>query len=87
MVKLLLQPLIENAVFHGLEKKIEGGRVKASIKREGEGFLRFVIEDNGCGIGEQELEELQQRIKKWKKGQLADRQPRSRQGKTRKRFL
>ncbi|MCI9532533.1 MAG: histidine kinase [Lachnospiraceae bacterium] len=78
MVKLLLQPLIENAVFHGLEKKIEGGRVKASIKREGEGFLRFVIEDNGCGIGEQELEELQQRIKEWKKraagGQAAKKQ-------------
>ncbi len=71
VIKLLLQPLIENAVFHGLEQKIEGGRVKASVRMEGAGYMRFVVEDNGCGIEEGKLRELQDRIRgalEWNKG-------------------
>lgn len=62
VIKLLLQPLIENAVFHGLEQKIEGGSVKASVRMEGKGYLRFVIEDDGCGIGQEKLNALRIQI-------------------------
>lgn len=62
VIKLLLQPLIENAVFHGLEQKIEGGSVKASVRMEGKGYLRFVVEDDGCGIEKQKLSALRTQI-------------------------
>ncbi|MBO5371250.1 MAG: sensor histidine kinase [Lachnospiraceae bacterium] len=50
VIKLMLQPLVENAVFHGLEQKVEGGEVLVSVERQGDKHLRFVVEDNGCGI-------------------------------------
>lgn len=50
VIKLMLQPLVENAVFHGLEKKIEDGEVTVSVKMQGEDHLLFIVEDNGCGI-------------------------------------
>ncbi|MCM3494619.1 ATP-binding protein [Paenibacillus sp. FSL M7-1455] len=46
---LLLQPLVENAIRHGIGHRIEGGTVKLSAF-EAEGEYRFVIEDNGVGI-------------------------------------
>lgn len=50
VIKLMLQPLVENAVFHGLEQKIDEGEVDVSIRRTGVSHMLFVIEDNGCGI-------------------------------------
>lgn len=50
VIKLMLQPLVENAVFHGLEQKLEDGEVKVSIHMHGEDHIMFVVEDNGCGI-------------------------------------
>jgi two-component sensor histidine kinase len=46
---LLLQPLLENAVRHGLAPVREGGRVSVSAHREG-GRLRLLIEDDGVGL-------------------------------------
>jgi len=49
ILKLLLQPLVENAIYHGLEPKVGKGSVKLTGKREGE-ILQFEIEDDGIGI-------------------------------------
>ena len=46
---LLLQPLVENAIKHGLEPKIEGGSVAVSVRREGENLVLDVI-DSGVGL-------------------------------------
>lgn len=59
MIKMLLQPIIENAVFHGLERKVGGGRVEASVTMPGKGRLRLVVEDNGCGMSKEALARLQ----------------------------
>jgi signal transduction histidine kinase len=45
---LLLQPLVENAVHHGLEPKVEGGRVRVRVRREGQ---RVIIEVSDDGLG------------------------------------
>jgi len=46
---LLIQPLIENAIKHGLEPKIEGGQIQLSIEKNAQGLLIQVV-DNGVGL-------------------------------------
>ena len=48
---MLVQPLVENAIKHGLEPRIEGGEISFSAEEEG-GILRFEISDTGLGFNE-----------------------------------
>ena len=48
---MLIQPLVENAIKHGLEPKVGGGRINISIDRKN-GILHIVIADTGEGISE-----------------------------------
>ena len=45
----LLQPLVENAVRHGIAQKVGGGRVEISAKRDGD-QLCLVVRDTGPGL-------------------------------------
>ena len=47
---LLLQPLVENAIRHGLEPKVGGGRIDVRARREG-GWLVLEVADTGVGLG------------------------------------
>lgn len=47
---LLLQPLVENAVKHGVEPKIEGGAIRVSASRVGS-MAELVVADTGLGFG------------------------------------
>lgn len=55
MIKLMLQPLVENAVFHGLEQQAEGGDIDVNITQNEPGRLKFVVADTGCGIPPERL--------------------------------
>lgn len=46
---LTLQPLIENAIIHGLEKKIDGGEIHVSGGREGDNIM-IIVTDTGVGV-------------------------------------
>ena len=48
---MLVQPLVENAIKHGLEPRIEGGEISFRAEEEG-GILRFEISDTGLGFNE-----------------------------------
>ncbi len=48
---MLLQPVVENAIRHGLEPRIEGGRIGLSARREGEKLV-LEVADTGTGFAE-----------------------------------
>ena len=45
---LLLQPLVENAIQHGLEPSVQGGSIVVRACREG-GFMKLEVQDTGVG--------------------------------------
>ena len=47
--KITLQPIIENAIMHGLDLMVEEGRIDVRVCREGEDIL-FCVRDNGVGM-------------------------------------
>jgi two-component system sensor histidine kinase LytS len=55
---LLIQPLVENAVKHGINKSIDGGVVEIHIKEEKD-FLRIAVVDNGVGMSKETLEKVE----------------------------
>jgi sensor histidine kinase YesM len=55
---LILQPLVENAIRHGLMSSLRGGTVKISVKKEADVVVSFAVEDNGCGMSEKKREEI-----------------------------
>jgi len=56
-LKLVLQPLIENSIVHGIEKKGEAGEISVTIKHE-DGKLISIVSDNGYGVDLEEIREL-----------------------------
>ncbi|GAB4208440.1 MAG: hypothetical protein Fur0019_14150 [Tibeticola sp.] len=46
---MLLQPLVENAIKHGIEPKVGGGRVDVRARRREDGGVEIVIDDTGLG--------------------------------------
>lgn len=57
MPPLMLQPLVENAVRHGVGQMPEGGRVDICIESLKQG-VRFTVKDNGAGMSPERLEEI-----------------------------
>lgn len=60
--KMILQPLVENAIYHGLELLEEQGSVTLRIEDTGR-KIRIQVEDTGVGIPEQQLREINARFK------------------------
>ena len=58
--KLILQPLAENALVHGIEHRPEGGRLNI-VGRLEQGWIHFLVTDNGPGIPEDTLREIHER--------------------------
>ena len=59
--KLILQPLAENAIYHGFEQTKKGGFIHISVDRTKNGIV-FMVRDNGEGIEEKELEKINEKL-------------------------
>jgi two-component system sensor histidine kinase YesM len=57
VVKLILQPLVENAIYHGIKAKRGEGMISITASKT-EDDLRIRVEDNGGGIKEERLREI-----------------------------
>lgn len=55
--KLTIQPFVENAIFHGLEKRIQGGKVKIKVDSTVNKLL-ITISDDGVGMSEEQVEKI-----------------------------
>jgi len=62
VVKLTLQPLVENALYHGIKEKSGRGRLTLSARREGDALV-LTVGDDGAGMGPQALEALEKNLK------------------------
>jgi len=61
MLKILLQPLVENAIYHGIKKTRRAGLITLKGALQG-GILVFTVEDNGLGMEEAELGRLRKNL-------------------------
>ena len=60
--RMLVQPLVENAILHGLHGVRRGGKLTVTSRVEGE-QLTVRVADNGCGIPPQRLEVLRTKLR------------------------
>jgi two-component system sensor histidine kinase YesM len=58
---LLIQPIVENAILHGIEEKAGEGLVRITAVEE-EGYIRIVVEDNGKGMEDKTMTSLMQQL-------------------------
>ena len=55
--KITLQPIIENAIYHGIDRMVDEGKINIGIHQKGDTIL-FTVEDNGVGMTEEQCEEI-----------------------------
>ena len=59
ILKLILQPLVENALYHGIKNKRQGGTITVRAKQKNENEVLLEVEDNGIGFTPEKLAQLQ----------------------------
>lgn len=57
--KITLQPIIENSINHGLDLMVEEGRIDVRVRFDGDDIV-FSVQDNGVGMGPEQLEAIMQ---------------------------
>ena len=58
ILKLILQPLVENALYHGIKNKRQGGTINVRARRNGEDEILLEVEDDGIGFTPEKLAQL-----------------------------
>lgn len=64
MIKLVLQPLVENAIYHGIKNKRGRGNLSVSVRYADDSRTRilFKVEDNGAGFTSERLSEVRNEL-------------------------
>lgn len=63
ILKLTLQPIVENALYHGIKYKRAKGFIHIHGEKEGD-LIRLTVQDNGVGMSKEELKKVQETIEK-----------------------
>ncbi len=58
IIKLIIQPLVENALYHGIKPMDGRGLIQVSIMALGENQIQLRVQDNGVGMSRERLEEI-----------------------------
>ena len=58
ILKLILQPLVENALYHGIKNKRQGGTISVRARRNGEDEVLLEVKDDGIGFTAEKLTQL-----------------------------
>ena len=58
--KITLQPIIENAIYHGIDRMVDEGLIDIRIFQK-DGKIVFEVEDNGVGMPQEQCEEILQK--------------------------
>ena len=61
-LKLILQPLVENAIYHGIKNKRGGGTITVRAYRQDRDKILFEVEDNGIGMTAYRLYTVQSKL-------------------------
>ncbi len=61
IIKLVLQPIVENAIYHGLEPKTGAGLIYIGVREE-DGIIFMTVQDDGIGIPEETLASIHARM-------------------------
>lgn len=62
VLKLSIQPLVENAIFHGIADMEEEGEIVLSVQPAGDRDIAIAVRDNGKGMSEEETERLHRQL-------------------------
>lgn len=62
MIKMIIQPILENAIYHGMKETVKDGRIIISAKRRDKNVLELSVSDNGVGMTEAEVQDLNEYI-------------------------
>jgi len=66
VLKLILQPLVENSIYHGIKEKRQSGEIRVTAERAEKGqtaVLLLKVWDNGAGISEEQLESMNENLR------------------------
>ena len=55
--KITLQPIIENAIYHGINGLVDEGSILVTVRSDGDDIL-FTVEDNGMGMDQEQIEAI-----------------------------
>lgn len=61
-IRVILQPIVENAIYHGIKHLTNQGMITISGRIEGE-IVEITVRDNGLGMSREELERLREQMK------------------------
>ncbi|ENH98017.1 multi-sensor signal transduction histidine kinase [Gracilibacillus halophilus YIM-C55.5] len=62
MLKFILQPIVENSIYHGIKERRGLGMIEIQAERK-QGMLHFIIRDDGVGMNQDQLKEMQLALK------------------------
>ena len=77
--KLSLQPIVENAIFHGIEKRRDGGLIEIDIEMV-DHTVHIDISDNGQGIEPEQLKRLNEKLQRASVGYIRDEEQKKKGG-------